>query len=78
MAYKLVTHYSVDEFNKEVNELLESGWQLYGFPLVTSTASIDPEDGYEKLFNRYFQALVCENQSENSNYDDDTDPNPFW
>ncbi len=37
MIYKVIRNFDLEQFNKEVNEMLTKGWELYGFPFTPIT-----------------------------------------
>lgn len=55
--YKTITASNEEDLDKEVNEYLEQGWELYGNPYTTGWRKI-PEDTSYYWEIDYFQAII--------------------
>lgn len=80
MIYKLLENKDLEKFNKEVNQMLEAGWELYGHPFAP-VASFGEEGSFVGSF--YAQAFTREGsleeleQPETANLEEDSDDIPF-
>lgn len=61
MAYKLLSSDTPKDLNKQVNEMLAKGWELYGYPIVKNTVWGAP-DGTDCLIREYCQAVIGEDR----------------